>query len=41
MPWVGHALACQPAANIGQEVFDGPHGFSGKLGMPFLAKHLA
>ncbi len=26
--------------NIGQEVFDGPHGFSGKLGLPFLAKHL-
>jgi dienelactone hydrolase len=25
----------------GQEVFDGPHGFSGKLGLPFLAKHLA
>ena len=27
--------------NTGQEVFDGPHGFSGKLGLPFLAKHLA
>src|ERR1019366_860268 len=26
--------------NTGQEVFDGPHGFSGKLGLPFLAKHL-
>jgi dienelactone hydrolase len=25
----------------GQEVFDGPHGFSGKQGLPFLAKHLA
>ncbi|HXA50546.1 MAG TPA: alpha/beta hydrolase family protein, partial [Candidatus Acidoferrum sp.] len=25
----------------GQEVFDGPHGFSGKLGLPFLAKHLS
>ncbi|MBS1855329.1 MAG: acetylxylan esterase [Acidobacteria bacterium] len=24
----------------GQEVFDGPHGFSGKLGLPFMAKHL-
>ena len=24
----------------GQEVFDGPHGFSGKLGLPFLAKYL-
>jgi dienelactone hydrolase len=24
----------------GQEVFDGPHGFSGKMGLPFLAKHL-
>jgi dienelactone hydrolase len=24
----------------GQEVFEGPHGFSGKLGLPFLAKHL-
>jgi dienelactone hydrolase len=28
------------ADNTGQEVFDGPHGFSGKLGLPFLAKHL-
>lgn len=27
-------------ANTAQEVFDGPHGFSGKLGLPFLAKHL-
>jgi dienelactone hydrolase len=27
--------------NTGQEVIDGPHGFSGKLGLPFLAKHLA
>jgi dienelactone hydrolase len=26
--------------NTAQEVFDGPHGFSGKLGLPFLAKHL-
>jgi fermentation-respiration switch protein FrsA (DUF1100 family) len=26
--------------NTGQEVFDGLHGFSGKLGLPFLAKHL-
>jgi dienelactone hydrolase len=25
----------------GQEVFPGPHGFSGKQGLPFLAKHLA
>ena len=25
----------------GQEVFDGPHGFSGKMGLPFLAKHLS
>jgi dienelactone hydrolase len=25
----------------GQEVFEGPHGFSGKLGLPFLAKHLS
>jgi len=24
----------------GQEVFDGPHGFSGKEGLPFLARHL-
>jgi len=24
----------------GQEVFEGPHGFSGKEGLPFLAKHL-
>jgi dienelactone hydrolase len=24
----------------GQEVFDGPHSFSGKLGLPFLQKHL-
>jgi dienelactone hydrolase len=24
----------------GHEVFDGPHSFSGKLGLPFLAKHL-
>jgi dienelactone hydrolase len=29
------------ADNTGHEVFDGPHGFSGKLGLPFLAKHLA
>ena len=28
------------AGNTGQEVFDGPHGFSGKQGLPFLAKHL-
>jgi dienelactone hydrolase len=28
------------AGNTGQEVFDGPHGFSGKYGLPFLAKHL-
>ena len=28
------------ADKTGQEVFDGPHGFSGKLGLPFLAKHL-
>jgi hypothetical protein len=27
--------------NTAQEVFDGPHGFSGKLGLPFLAKHLS
>jgi fermentation-respiration switch protein FrsA (DUF1100 family) len=27
--------------NTAQEVFDGPHGFSGKLGLPFLAEHLA
>jgi dienelactone hydrolase len=27
--------------NTGQEIIDGPHGFSGKLGLPFLAKHLA
>ena len=25
----------------GQEVFDGPHGFSGRMGLPFLARHLA
>jgi dienelactone hydrolase len=25
----------------GHEVFEGPHGFSGKMGLPFLAKHLA
>jgi len=25
----------------GHEVFPGPHAFSGKLGLPFLAKHLA
>ena len=25
----------------GHEVFEGPHAFSGKLGLPFLAKHLA
>jgi dienelactone hydrolase len=24
----------------GQEVFEGPHGFSGKQGLPFLAKHM-
>src|SRR5437870_655454 len=24
--------------NTAQEVFDGPHGFSGKMGLPFLAK---
>jgi hypothetical protein len=28
------------AENTGQEVFDGPHEFSGKLGLPFLARHL-
>ena len=28
------------AGRVGQEVFDGPHSFSGKLGLPFLAKHL-
>lgn len=28
------------ADRTGLEVFDGPHGFSGKLGLPFLAKHL-
>jgi dienelactone hydrolase len=28
-------------ARTGQEVFEGPHGFSGKMGLPFLAKHLA
>jgi dienelactone hydrolase len=27
--------------HTGQEVHDGPHGFSGKQGLPFLAKHLA
>ena len=27
--------------HTGQEVHDGPHGFSGKEGLPFLAKHLA
>ncbi len=27
-------------ANTGQEVFEGPHRFSGKLGLPFLAGHL-
>jgi hypothetical protein len=26
--------------NTAQEVFDGPHSFSGKMGLPFLAKHL-
>ncbi len=26
--------------NTGQEVFDGPHGFSGKLGLPFLSAKL-
>ena len=26
---------------VGQEVFDGPHTFSGKLGLPFLRKHLS
>jgi dienelactone hydrolase len=29
------------AENIELEVFDGPHGFWGKRGLPFLAKHLA
>jgi hypothetical protein len=30
------------AADVtGHEVFDGPHSFSGKQGLPFLAKHLA
>ena len=29
------------ADRAGLEIFDGPHGFSGKLGLPFLAKHLA
>ncbi|MGB9457129.1 MAG: hypothetical protein WCB12_13865 [Bryobacteraceae bacterium] len=29
------------ADHAGLEIFDGPHGFSGKLGLPFLAKHLA
>ena len=29
------------AENTGHEVFDGQHGFSGNLGLPFLAKHLA
>jgi dienelactone hydrolase len=29
------------AEMTGQEVFEGPHGFSGKLGLPFLAKHLS
>jgi dienelactone hydrolase len=29
------------AASTGQEVFDGPHSFWGKRGLPFLAKHLA
>jgi len=28
------------ADRTGQEIFDGPHGFSGKQGLPFLAKHL-
>jgi len=28
------------ADRTGLEVFDGPHGFSGKQGLPFLAKHL-
>ena len=28
------------ADRTGLEVFDGPHGFSGKLGLPFLARHL-
>ena len=28
------------ADHTGLEVFDGPHGFSGKLGLPFLAKNL-
>ena len=27
--------------SFGQEVFDGPHTFSGKLGLPFLRKHLS
>lgn len=27
-------------ANTGHEVFEGPHGFSGKQGLPFLANHL-
>ena len=29
------------ADRTGQEVHDGPHGFSGKQGLPFLAKYLA
>jgi dienelactone hydrolase len=29
------------ADNAEQEIFDGPHGFWGKRGLPFLAKHLA
>jgi dienelactone hydrolase len=28
------------AENIEQEIFDGPHSFWGKRGLPFLAKHL-
>jgi hypothetical protein len=24
-----------------QETFDAPHSFSGKLGLPFLARHLS
>jgi hypothetical protein len=28
------------AENIDQEVFDGPHSFRGKRGLPFLAKRL-
>jgi hypothetical protein len=28
------------AESIEQEIFDGPHSFWGKRGLPFLAKHL-